>query len=48
MTVRAEVKDLGVPSRIASPFPVQRQFQVALLVVSAATCEAETDVKSGS
>jgi len=45
MRVRAEVKGLGVPTRIASLFPVQRQSQVAFLVASAVTCEAETDVK---
>jgi len=44
MRVRAEVKGLGVASRIASLFPVQRQSQAALLVVSVATREAETDV----
>jgi len=42
MRVRAEVRGLRVSSRIASLSPVQRPSQVALLVASAATCEAET------
>jgi len=48
MSVRAQVEGLGFPSRIASLFPVQRQTQVALLVASAGTFEAETNVKTGS